>query len=114
MAQVRFFERELSWTTTECDFSIHGTSMLENNTHVSGDNKGVTSYLFEEAMKIDTTAAPGFVAAFSQSSVGDATPNVLGYVNVPFHLAQFERSDVPDHLRNHALAPLQIAFPPRV
>lgn len=58
--------------------SVHGTSMLENNTHVTGDNKGVTSYLFEQAMASDTTAASGFVAAFSQSSVGDTTPNVLG------------------------------------
>ena len=58
--------------------SVHGTSMLENNTHVTGDNKGLTSYLFESAMASDTTAAPGFVAAFSQSSVGDTTPNILG------------------------------------
>ncbi|KAH8667503.1 Neutral/alkaline nonlysosomal ceramidase [Tricladium varicosporioides] len=58
--------------------SVHGTSMLENNTHVSGDNKGVSSYLFEKAMNTSSTAAPGFVAAFSQSSVGDTTPNVLG------------------------------------
>lgn len=58
--------------------SVHGTSMLENNTHVTGDNKGLTSYLFENAMATDETAAPGFVAAFSQSSVGDTTPNVLG------------------------------------
>lgn len=58
--------------------SVHGTSMLENNTHVTGDNKGVTSYLFEKAMKSDPSATSGFVAAFSQSSVGDTTPNVLG------------------------------------
>ena len=58
--------------------SVHGTSMLENNTHVTGDNKGLTSYLFESAMASDTTAAARFVAAFSQSSVGDTTPNVLG------------------------------------
>lgn len=29
-------------------------------------------------MLTDDTAADGFVAAFSQSSVGDTTPNVLG------------------------------------
>jgi neutral ceramidase len=29
-------------------------------------------------MKSDASAAPGFVAAFSQSSVGDTSPNVLG------------------------------------
>lgn len=52
--------------------------MLENNTHVTGDNKGVTSYLFEKAALTDPTAAPGFVAAFSQSNVGDTSPNILG------------------------------------
>lgn len=58
--------------------SVHGTSMLENNTHVTGDNKGVSSYLLEQAMANDKSAAPGFVAGFSQSSVGDTSPNVLG------------------------------------
>lgn len=42
------------------------------------DNKGLSSYLFEKAMASDSSAAPDFVAAFSQSSVGDTTPNVLG------------------------------------
>jgi len=52
--------------------------MLQNNTHVSGDNKGVAAYLFEQAALSDATAAPGFVAGFSQANVGDTTPNVLG------------------------------------
>lgn len=43
-----------------------------------GDNKGVAAYLFEKAALNDPKAAPGFVAGFSQSSVGDTTPNVLG------------------------------------
>jgi len=59
-------------------YPVHGTSMLENNTHVSGDNKGVAAYLFEQAAKSDANAAPGFVAGFSQANVGDTTPNVLG------------------------------------
>lgn len=62
----------LSW------YPVHGTSMLENNTHVTGDNKGVAAYLFEEQMVGDANAAPGFVAGFSQANVGDTTPNVLG------------------------------------
>ncbi|ESZ90091.1 neutral ceramidase precursor [Sclerotinia borealis F-4128] len=45
---------------------------------VHGDNKGVAANLFEKAALTDTKAAPGFVAGFSQSSVGDTTPNVLG------------------------------------
>jgi neutral ceramidase len=52
--------------------------MLENNTHVTGDNKGLTSYLFEQAALTDETAAPGFVAGFSQANVGDTSPNILG------------------------------------
>lgn len=59
-------------------FPVHGTSMLENNTHVTGDNKGVAAYLFEKAAASDPTAADGFVAGFSQANVGDTSPNVLG------------------------------------
>lgn len=59
-------------------FPVHGTSMLENNTHVTGDNKGVAAYMFEQAVANESTAAAGFVAGFSQANVGDTTPNVLG------------------------------------
>ena len=59
-------------------FPVHGTSMLGNNTHVSGDNKGVAAYLFEQSVKGTSQAADGFVAGFSQANVGDTTPNVLG------------------------------------
>ncbi|OAA59485.1 neutral ceramidase precursor [Cordyceps fumosorosea ARSEF 2679] len=62
----------LSW------FPVHGTSMLGNNTHASGDNKGVAAWLLEEDMKNDKNTADGFVAGFSQANVGDTTPNVLG------------------------------------
>ncbi len=59
-------------------FPVHGTSMLGNNTLISGDNKGVAAYLFEESVKHDGSAADGFVAGFSQANVGDTSPNVLG------------------------------------
>ena len=59
-------------------FSVHGTSALGNNTHVTGDNKGVAQIMFEKAMIGDASAADGFVAGFSQASVGDTSPNVLG------------------------------------
>lgn len=62
----------LSW------FPVHGTSLLGNNTHAAGDNKGVAAWLLESAAKDDPNAADGFVAAFSQANVGDTTPNVLG------------------------------------
>ncbi|KAI0009952.1 Neutral/alkaline nonlysosomal ceramidase [Xylariaceae sp. FL0662B] len=59
-------------------FPTHGTSVLGNNTLISGDNKGVAAYLFEKSVIDDETAADGFVAGFSQANVGDTSPNVLG------------------------------------
>jgi neutral ceramidase len=52
--------------------------MLGNNTLITGDNKGIAAYLFEKSMRSVETAAPDFVAGFSQSNVGDTSPNVLG------------------------------------
>jgi neutral ceramidase len=62
-------------------FAVHGTSLLGNQTVVAADNKGVAAYLFEQDIAANAdaaNAAPGFVAGFSQSNVGDTTPNVLG------------------------------------
>jgi len=59
-------------------FPVHGTSVYQNNTHVTGDNKGVAEHMFEKAMESEPSAAEGFVAGFSQANVGDTTPNVLG------------------------------------
>ena len=59
-------------------FPTHGTSMLGNNTLVSGDNKGVAADMFEKSVKGSSSVADGFVAGFSQSNVGDTTPRTLG------------------------------------
>ena len=59
-------------------FPTHGTSMLGNNTLISGDNKGVAADLFEKSVSGKENAAEGFVAGFSQANVGDTSPNVLG------------------------------------
>jgi neutral ceramidase len=59
-------------------FPTHGTSMLGNNTLITGDNKGVAADLFEKSVIGDKNAADEFVAGFSQASVGDTSPNVLG------------------------------------
>lgn len=59
-------------------FPTHGTSMYGNNTIITGDNKGVAAYLFEKSVAGEETAAEGFVAGFSQSDVGDTSPNILG------------------------------------
>ncbi|KAG7441035.1 Neutral/alkaline nonlysosomal ceramidase [Guyanagaster necrorhizus] len=60
-------------------FAVHGTSLYENNTLVSSDNKGMAAYLYESMVEPD--AMPGnatFVAGFTQANVGDTSPNTLG------------------------------------
>ncbi|OCH91072.1 Neutral/alkaline nonlysosomal ceramidase [Obba rivulosa] len=60
-------------------FPVHGTSLYENNTLVSSDNKGMAAYLYESMVEPD--AMPGnntFVAGFTQANVGDTSPNTLG------------------------------------
>ncbi|KAI0644858.1 Neutral/alkaline nonlysosomal ceramidase [Trametes meyenii] len=60
-------------------YAVHGTSIYENNTLVSSDNKGMAAYLYEASVEPD--AMPGnntFVAGFAQSNVGDTSPNTLG------------------------------------
>ena len=59
-------------------FPVHGTSMLGNNTLISGDNKGVAATLLEKSLASADNIADGFVAGFSQANVGDTSPNVLG------------------------------------
>ncbi|KAL8947069.1 MAG: hypothetical protein Q9222_006608, partial [Ikaeria aurantiellina] len=59
-------------------FPVHGTSMLGNNTLISGDNKGVAATLLEKNMRNSADASNDFVAGFSQANVGDTSPNILG------------------------------------
>ena len=59
-------------------FPTHGTSMLGNNTLISGDNKGVAADMLEKDVRQLENTADGFVAGFSQANVGDVSPNVLG------------------------------------
>ena len=59
-------------------FPVHGTSMYNNNTLVTGDNKGVAAYLFERSIDGDSRFADDVVIGFSQSNVGDTSPNILG------------------------------------
>ncbi|KAJ5585128.1 uncharacterized protein N7459_004928 [Penicillium hispanicum] len=59
-------------------FPVHGTSMYNNNTLVTGDNKGVAAYLFERSIGGDSRFADDVVIGFSQSNVGDTSPNILG------------------------------------
>ncbi|CAI7652007.1 unnamed protein product [Penicillium bialowiezense] len=59
-------------------FPVHGTSMYNNNTLVTGDNKGVAAYLFERSISGDARFTDDAVIGFSQANVGDTSPNVLG------------------------------------
>lgn len=63
-------------------FAVHGTSLNNTNTLVSGDNKGYASYLFEQS-KNPYGTLPGqgkFIAAFGQSNEGDVSPNTKGAI----------------------------------
>ncbi|RPD72229.1 Neutral/alkaline nonlysosomal ceramidase [Lentinus tigrinus ALCF2SS1-7] len=80
-------------------YAVHGTSIYENNTLVSSDNKGMAAHLYEAMVEPD--AMPGnntFVAGFTQSNVGDTSPNTLGaYCESPGEpwdgqLCEFEHS----------------------
>jgi len=60
-------------------FSVHGTSMNNTNSLISGDNKGFASWVLER-MHNPPSAMPGtgkFVAAFAQSNEGDVSPNTM-------------------------------------
>ncbi|KAG7091509.1 hypothetical protein E1B28_010537 [Marasmius oreades] len=60
-------------------FAVHGTSLYENNTLVSADNKGMAAYLYEAS--VEPSAMPGnttFIAGFTQANVGDTSPNTMG------------------------------------
>jgi len=61
-------------------FAVHGTSMNNTNTLVSGDNKGFAAYTIERAHNGDDVL-PGngdFVAAFVSTNLGDVSPNTKG------------------------------------
>ncbi|MCP4746954.1 MAG: neutral/alkaline ceramidase [Desulfobacteraceae bacterium] len=53
-------------------FAVHCVSMTNQNTFISGDNKGRASFLFENKKGAD------FVAAFAQTNSGDVSPNLNG------------------------------------
>ncbi|MDR0965530.1 MAG: neutral/alkaline ceramidase [Myxococcales bacterium] len=58
-------------------FSVHATSMGNQNRLISSDNKGFAALGFERAMRIQRGASD-FVAAFASSASGDVSPNILG------------------------------------
>ncbi|XP_072165665.1 uncharacterized protein [Diadema setosum] len=60
-------------------FAVHGTSMNNTNSLISGDNKGYASQLMEKQFNPGSLPGRGkFVAAFAQSNLGDVSPNTQG------------------------------------
>jgi neutral ceramidase len=61
-------------------FAVHGTSMNNTNTLISGDNRGYASYSLEREMNgPDVATGKGsFVAAFASTNLGDVSPNTAG------------------------------------
>ncbi|PWN44106.1 Neutral/alkaline nonlysosomal ceramidase [Ceraceosorus guamensis] len=77
-------------------YAVHGTSLYENNTLTSGDNKGLAALQLE----FDPTLASrqgSFIAGIAQGSVGDTTPNTGGaYCDATGELCDFESSTCPN------------------
>ncbi|PAV23091.1 Neutral alkaline nonlysosomal ceramidase [Pyrrhoderma noxium] len=79
MTVVRFDDENGAGRGFLSFFAVHGTSLYENNTLVSADNKGMAAFLYENMIEPD--AMPGnttFVAGFVQANVGDTSPNTDG------------------------------------
>jgi neutral ceramidase len=59
-------------------FATHGTSMTNQNTLISGDNKGYAAFHWERLVESADylVGQPAFIAAFAQTNPGDMTPNV--------------------------------------
>ncbi len=59
-----------------CWFAVHPDCIGPSNRLISGDSKGLASYMFEKYMGGDYSRDTTFVAAFAQTNAGDVTPNV--------------------------------------
>jgi neutral ceramidase len=72
-------------------FAVHATNIGNQNKLISGDNKGLASYLFERSKGTSYTASKTFVAAFANSNEGDVSPNLWG---VPDLVHDFQRNAI--------------------
>jgi len=60
-------------------FAVHGTSMNNTNTLISGDNKGYAAYKLEREVNGVGTAGQGpFISGFFSTNLGDVSPNTNG------------------------------------
>ncbi len=63
-------------------FAVHPDSVGPDNHFITGDNKGLASYLFEKDKGTNYLAPKTFVGAFAQANAGDVTPNI-GFGQAP-------------------------------
>ncbi len=56
--------------------AVHPDSIGPENKLISGDSKGLASYLFEKDKGTNYFSGDTFIAAFAQANSGDITPNV--------------------------------------
>lgn len=79
-------------------YPIHGVSLPMSNKLVSGDNKGLASYLFERKLGTTYRRDQEFIAAFAQSNAGDVSP---------YPLVESEMRAVDGFARNQLVAERQ-------
>lgn len=58
-------------------YPLHVTSIYQNNTLLSSDNKGYAAYRFEQDFDTDYFADETFLAGFMQADEGDASPHLF-------------------------------------
>lgn len=59
-------------------FPVHGTSLYGNNTHITGDNKGLASWMLEQKLRQSPAFTKDFIGAFGQANEADVSPNTDG------------------------------------
>ncbi|PFH62637.1 hypothetical protein XA68_12711 [Ophiocordyceps unilateralis] len=59
-------------------FPVHGTSLYGNNTHITGDNKGLAAWMLEQKMRRSSLFTQDFIGAFGQANLADVSPNTEG------------------------------------
>lgn len=95
-------------------FALHATSLTNQNTLVSSDNKGYAEYLLEKVDHgVDLNAgseSASFIAAFANSNAGDVSPNTflqpgMGPTSDPFENLKIQGAKQADAVRQQLSRP---------
>lgn len=91
-------------------FAVHCTGVGNKESLISGDNKGLASYMFEKHMGTDYRAEDVYTAAFAQSNSADVTPHIWGPA---VHALAYKRNEIIARRRSEkALELSKAAAPP--